>query len=65
MQKVVKSEIVRVINELRLKGYRLEELAVALGRSNQTLWAWSSEATERVPGKSDYEVLKRMTVKDK
>lgn len=62
MEKILKTEVIKVINELRIKGYRLEELAVALGRSNQTLWAWSSEATQRVPSKSDYEVLKRMAV---
>lgn len=63
MKKIPKEEVVKVIAELKAKGYRLEELAVALGRSNQTLWAWSSPATDRVPGLSDYSVLKRMTVK--
>ena len=62
MSKVVKSEIVKVIQELKTKGYRVEELAVALGRSNQTIYMWSVEDNERVPGRSDYEVLKRMTV---
>lgn len=60
--KIPKSEVVAVMKQLREKGYKLEELAVALERSNQTLWAWSSEATNRIPSKSDYEVLKRMTV---
>ena len=62
MKRIPKAEVVAVMKQLREKGYRLEELAVALNRSNQTIWSWSSQATERVPSKSDYEVLKRMTV---
>lgn len=64
MKKIPKDEIVKVIAELRDKGYSLEELAVMLGRTQQTLWAYSSLAKpDRVPSKSDYEVLKRLTVK--
>ena len=65
MKKIPKNEVVAVMKQLREKGYRLEELAVAINRSSQSLWAWSSMATERVPSKSDYDVLKRMTVIDK
>lgn len=63
MQKIPKNEIVNVIAELKAKGYSLEELAVMLGRTQQTLWAWSSISTNRVPAKGDYELLKRLTVK--
>ena len=63
MKKIVKEEIVRVILELKKMGYSEEELAVALNKTQQTIWAWGSFATKRVPCKSDYEVLKRMTVK--
>jgi hypothetical protein len=65
MKKVVKEEAVRLLAELRNKGYSNEELAVMLGRTAQTIWAWgsvSAQGKERVPPKSDYEVLKRLTV---
>lgn len=62
MKKIPKEEVVKVITELKVKGYRNEDLAVALGRSCQSIWAWSSIESNRIPSKSDYEVLKRMTV---
>jgi hypothetical protein len=63
MAKVIKEEIIRVIKELKDKGHSPEELAVMLGRSHQTIWAWGSLASNRVPCKGEYEVLKRLTIK--
>ncbi len=63
MKKIPKNEVVNTIADLKAKGYSLEELAVMIGKTQQTLWAWSSSITKRIPGKSDYEVLKRLTVK--
>ena len=63
MKKILKEEVEKVLLELKAKGYSQEELGVMLGRTQQTIWAWGSMATNRVPCKSDYEVLKRLTVK--
>lgn len=63
MKKVIKEDVVKVMAELKEKGYSQEEIAVMLGRTQQTIWAYGSGATDRVPCKSDYEVLKRLAVK--
>lgn len=63
MNKIPKEEIVKVMAELRVKGYSNEKLAVMLDRTSQTIWRWQSPITKSVPCKSDYEVLKRLTVK--
>ncbi len=65
MKKIPKNEIVNMIAELKKKGYSLEELAVMIGKTQQTLWAYSSMATDRVPCLSDYRALKSLTVVDK
>ena len=62
MQKISKEEVIKLIKDLRVK-YTQEELGVMLGRTTQTIWAWSSNSTKRIPAKSDYEVLKRLLVK--
>jgi hypothetical protein len=61
--KVPKTEVVKVMAELRVKGYSNEQLAVMLGKTGQSIWRWSSMASQAVPDKSNYEVLKRLTVK--
>ena len=61
MEKIKKEEIVKLIVDLKVKGYKNEDLAVMLARSVQTVWCWSSPTMpKRVPAKSDYEVLKRL-----
>lgn len=63
MKKPLKTEVIKVISDLRLKGYTLEELGVALGRTSNTVWRWGSATfPESIPAKSDYEVLKRMSI---
>ena len=63
MQKIPKSEVVAVMKQLKEMGYSHEKLAVMLERTSQTIWRWQSAMTKSVPCKSDYEVLKRLTVK--
>ena len=64
MKKIEKSEIVKLLADLKEKGYTQPELAVMLNRSTQTIWCWSSGAMpNRIPAKSDYNVLKRLLVK--
>ena len=66
MEKIKKEDVIKLMTELKAKGYSNPELAVMLNRSTQTIWCWSSEAMpKRVPAKSDYEVLKRLLVKER
>lgn len=60
MQKITKEEIVELLKQLKEKGYGHAELAVLINRTTNTIWAWSSNATKRVPCKSDFEILKRL-----
>ena len=61
MDKILKEDVIKLMAELKVKGYKNEELAVMLNRSAQTIWCWSSDAMpHRIPSKSDYEVLKRL-----
>jgi hypothetical protein len=62
MAKVLKGEAMKVIADLKERGYSHEKLAVLLERTQQTIWAWSSPATNRTPCRSDYEALKRLTI---
>ena len=61
--KVIKSEVVEVMKQLKARGYGHEELAVALGKKTQTIWAWSSNAPiaiKRIPDKANFTILKRL-----
>ena len=62
MQKILKSEVVKLMSALKAK-FSNEELAVMIDRSSQTLWSWGQEKNKRVPCKSDYEVLRRLAAK--
>ena len=58
MEQIKKADVIKLIADLRAKGFTQEELGVALGRSGQTIWCWSSDTMpKRVPCKRDYEVL--------
>jgi len=59
VKKIDKTEVVSLMAKLKEK-YRNEELACMLDRTTQSIWAWSSNSTKRVPCKSDYLVLKRL-----
>ncbi len=63
MNKIPKSEVIKVIAQLREMGYSHEHLAVALNKTSQSIWRWSSLQSKATPDKANYEVLKRMTVK--
>lgn len=63
MHKIPKEEVIKVLSELRAKGYSNEQLAVMLGKTSMSIWRWSRMASKGTPGKSDYEVLKRLLVK--
>lgn len=64
MQKVTKEEAIKLLQDLKAKGYSQEELAVMLGVTQQTIWCWSSKTMpNRVPRKGDYELLKRVLEK--
>ena len=64
MEKIKKEDVIKLMADLRVKGYTQEELGVALGRSGQTIWCWSSPTMpKRVPCKSDYEVLNHLLKK--
>ena len=51
------------MKQLREMGYSNEKLAVMLDKTSQSIWRWSSLASKGTPDKSNYEVLKRLTVK--
>ena len=51
------------MKQLREMGYSNEMLAVALNKTGQSIWRWSSMASKATPDKANYEVLKRLTVK--
>ena len=58
MQKVKKEDVIILMAQLRQKGYSQEELAVKLGRTQQTIWAWGSKVKpDRVPCISEFEAL--------
>ena len=63
MKKIPKEEVVKVIAELRAKGYSHEELAVMLDKTSMSIWRWANPLNRATPDKSNYEVLKRLTVK--
>ena len=64
MKHIEKAEVIKLMGDLKAKGYSNPELAVMLNRSSQTIWCWSSGIMpKRIPAKSDYEVLKRLLVK--
>ena len=65
MIKIGKQDVINLIAELKLHGLSYEELAVALNKTHQTIWAWSSLSTKRVPCKSDFLVLKRLLERKK
>ena len=61
MVRILKSEVIKLMADLKERGFTNEELAVMLNRSSQTVWCWSAETQpNRIPCKSDYEVLKRL-----
>ena len=60
MKKALKSDVIKLLEDLKEKGLSREELAVAIGKSSQTIYDWGQADKPRVPGKSDYEVLKRL-----
>lgn len=49
--------------ELKAKGYSNEKLAVMLDKTSMSIWRWGNPLNKVVPDKSNYEVLKRLTVK--
>jgi hypothetical protein len=68
MIQVNKSDTVKLLEELKLKGFTHDEIAVYLGRRSQTVWAWSSMSKAqagRVPSKGDYELMKHLASKVK
>ena len=62
MLKPKKREVIKLMADLKAK-YSNEELAVMLSRSAQTIWSWGRLDNKRVPGLSDFNVLKRLLVK--
>lgn len=62
MVKPTKAEIIKLMAELKAKGFTNEDLgsSLILDKSSQTLWAWSSPKNKRIPCKSDYEALRRL-----
>ena len=65
MNKIPKEEVVKVMAELRAKGWSNEELAIKLGKTSQTIWRFSSILNRGTPCLSDYRELKALTVADK
>jgi len=63
LKRIEKIEVIALMKALREKGYTQEELGVALGRTTQSIWAWGSNTTKRVPAKSDWEVLNHLLKK--
>ncbi len=59
MKKISKQEVLVIMAKLKTK-YSNEELACMIEKSAQTIWSYASDTTKRIPGKSDYEVLKRL-----
>jgi len=64
LKKIDKSDVVKLMAELKAKNFTQEDIGSMLGRSGQTIWAWGSSAMpKRVPCISEYEALKRLLVK--
>lgn len=61
MERITKAQAVNVLVELRLKGITQEEIAVYLGRTQQTIWAWGSDAMpKRKPCRMEFEALQKL-----
>jgi len=60
MKKIEKKEVIKLMADLKAKGFSNEELAVMLSRSSQTIWSWGQKENKRVPCKSDFGVLKHL-----
>ena len=60
MKRIEKAEVIKLMAELKAKGFSNEELAVMLSRSSQTIWSWNNPDNKRVPCLSDLNVLKRL-----
>ena len=66
MERVKKEEAVELFKGLKAKGITPEEIAVYMGKSHQTIWAWGSPARPtRKPSKSEMEVLRRLLTEKK
>ena len=63
MERIKKEDVIKLMADLKAKGYTSEELAVMLQRTTQSIWAWRSKATKRIPCKSDWEVLNHLLKK--
>ena len=66
MQKILKSEVIELMKQLREKNYTNEQLAVMLKRTTQTIYAWGSKTKAmetRVPCLAEFEALKRLLEK--
>ena len=63
MKRIEKAEVIALMKALKEKGYSSEELAVMLQKTTQSIWAWRSNTTKRVPCKSDWDVLNHLLVK--
>lgn len=67
MIKPTKDETITLLKLLHKRGLTFEELAVKLGRTSQTIWAWSSPAKSqkhRIPCKMDFMALEQMLTEE-
>ncbi len=60
MVKPKKSEVVKLMADLKAKGFSNEKLGDILGRSSQTIYSWGQAKNTRTPCKSDWEILQKL-----
>ena len=61
MKRIEKAEVIKLMVDLRAKGYTQAELAVMLDKSPQSIWCYSSiTQPKRIPTKMDFLALKQL-----
>jgi orotate phosphoribosyltransferase-like protein len=58
--KPTKEETIILISKLQEKGLTHTEIAAKMSLSSQTVWAWSSLKTTRIPSLIDYQFMLKM-----
>ena len=61
MKRIEKAEVIKLMGDLKAKGYTQAELAVMLDKSPQSIWCYSSPTQpKRIPTKMDFLALKEL-----
>ena len=61
LEKIKKEDVIKLMGDLKAKGYTQAELAVMLDKSPQSIWCYSSiTQPKRIPTKMDFLALKQL-----